>query len=249
MNPENQLRAASLFRALIPTLLLAAFFAAPVHAADKSYLPEKTPDAISLLAPPPLPDSAEQAADITSVVAVHKAATPADIATANSERRIYVFTFTPAIGTFFQSNSLPKSAAFFQRLHNDIQRVVDLGKEHWKRPRPFVVEPALAVGEPETTFSYPSGHSTKATVYALVLAEIFPDKREKILAAGRTLGWHRVQLAVHYPTDIYAGRVLGQAIVRELKKNSAFEKDLAGVKKEIAAAQRADTNVGVTRRP
>jgi hypothetical protein len=40
-----------------------------------------------------------------------------------------------------------------------------------------------------------------------------------------------------YPTDIYAGRVLAQAIVRKLKENPDFQKDFAGAKAEIAAAQ------------
>jgi membrane-associated phospholipid phosphatase len=46
----------------------------------------------------------------------------------------------------------------------------------------------------------------------------------------------RVQIARHYPTDIYAGRVLAQAIVKHMKKNQAFNKDFEGSKAELAAA-------------
>ena len=225
-------------------LVVAGYLASPLQAAERHYLPKGKPDPISLLAPPPLPDSAEQSADLASVAAVHKSASAEEIAAANSERKIYVFDFANVIGDFFQSNSLPQTAAFFQKLHEDNQSVVDYAKDHWKRPRPFVVEPSLASGELENTFSYPSGHSTKATVFAGVLAEIFPAKRERLFARAREIGWHRVQIARHYPTDIYAGRVLGQAIFRDLKKNSAFKRDLAEVKKEIAAAKQT-----VTRRP
>jgi acid phosphatase (class A) len=56
------------------------------------------------------------------------------------------------------------------------------------------------------------------------------------MATGRSLGWHRVQMAEHYPTDIYAGRVLAQAIVRELKSNPEFQHDFAEVKTELQAA-------------
>ncbi len=38
-------------------------------------------------------------------------------------------------------------------------------------------------------------------------------------------------------TDIYAGRVLAQAIVRELKSDSDFQKDFAEAQAEIAGAQ------------
>ena len=43
---------------------------APLHAADKKlhYLASGQPDAATLLAPPPLPDSPEQAADMETVV-------------------------------------------------------------------------------------------------------------------------------------------------------------------------------------
>ena len=79
-------------------------------------------------------------------------------------------------------------------------------------------------------------------VLALVLADLFPDKHDAILAEARAIGWHRVEIARHYPTDIYAGRVLAQAIVRQMKKSDAFQKDFAEAKAEIAAAQAAAKN-------
>lgn len=109
-------------------------------------------------------------------------------------------------------------------------------KEFFRRERPYVVDPSLVVARPESTYSYPSAHSTPGMVCALVLADLFPEKRAEILAVGRSIGWHRIQLAKHYPTDIYAGRVLAQAIVRNLKSNPGFQQDFAAVKAELAAA-------------
>jgi acid phosphatase (class A) len=71
-------------------------------------------------------------------------------------------------------------------------------------------------------------------VYSLLLAEMFPEHGDAILAIGRQIGWHRVQLAMHYPTDIYAGRVLGQALVRHLKANHEFRRDFKRAKDEVA---------------
>lgn len=51
------------------------------------------------------------------------------------------------------------------------------------------------------------------------------------------MGWHRIQIARHYPTDIYAGRVLAQAIVGEMNKSETFEKELTEVRNEIEAAR------------
>lgn len=207
----------------------------PVSPGHLHYLPAGQPDAASILAPPPLPGSAEQAADLAEVVAVHGACTPDEQQAAFSEKKFSVFNFTPAVGNFFQPDKLPKTEAFFARVRKDAAAVTDVAKDIWKRDRPFVTNPGLASGQLEKSFSYPSGHSTEATVLALVLADLVPDKRDPIMAISRGIGWHRVQIARHYPTDIYAGRVFAQAIVREMKKSRAFQHDFAEAKSEIEA--------------
>ncbi|MEI9865666.1 MAG: hypothetical protein WDN00_14170 [Limisphaerales bacterium] len=72
-------------------------------------------------------------------------------------------------------------------------------------------------------------------VLALILADLLPEKHDAILAHARQMGWHRVQIARHYPTDIYAGRVLAQEIVRKMKENPDFQKTLPK-QREITAA-------------
>ena len=103
--------------------------------------------------------------------------------------------------------------------------------------RPYQVDPALSLGYPEPSYSYPSGHSLRGTVYAGVLAELFPDKKEAILAVGRNIGWDRVLIGKHFPTDVVAGRVLAKAILRELLASPAFQHDFAEAKAEVAAVQ------------
>jgi acid phosphatase (class A) len=72
-------------------------------------------------------------------------------------------------------------------------------------------------------------------VQALLLTELFPEQSEAILAVGRNMGWDRVLIGKHFPTDVYAGRVLGRAIVRELLASPAFRHDLAEAKAEVQA--------------
>jgi acid phosphatase (class A) len=239
------IKSSSFFRsASLAYLLLFVISTPSLRAANEPlhYLPDGKPNAIALLAPPPLPDSPEQAADLAEVRAVCHAASSNDVTIAFTEKKFSVFNFTPAIGTFFQSNTLPQTAAFFERVQKDAETVTDNAKDFYKRPRPFVLDPGLASGKLEKSFSYPSGHSTESMVLALVLADLFPDRRDAIIADARTIGWHRVEIARHYPTDIYAGHVLAQAIVRQMKKSDAFKKDFAGAKAEIAVAQQAAKN-------
>jgi acid phosphatase (class A) len=224
-------------------VLFAAVFAiagmvAVAKDAELHYLPVGQPDAATLLAPPPLPDSAEQAADMEEVRAVYRAATDADKQAAYSEKKFSVFNFTETVGGFFTETNLPKTAAFFEKVQLDAETVTDLGKDFFKRPRPFTTDPSLANGKLEKSFSYPSGHSTESMVLALVLADLLPEKQDAIISHARAIGWHRVQIARHYQSDIYAGRVLAKAIVREMKQNDAYQKDFAEVQAELATAQK-----------
>jgi len=238
-------------RLFTPILFSLSVAVAPLHAADTMdqtnaavqssqlhYLTGKKPNAIELLAPPPLPDSPEQAADMAEVQAVYHAATSNDIAEAYSEKKFNIFNFTPAIGDFFVAGKFPKTEAFFDNVQKDAETVTDNAKDFYKRPRPYVTDPSLINGKLEKSFSYPSGHSTESMVLALVLSDLFPDKHDAIIAKARSIGWHRVQTARHYPTDIYGGRVLAQAIVKQMEKNDDFQKDLAEAKAEIAAGQK-----------
>ena len=223
-------------------LVSLAVAATPFHGlADLTYLAPGKPDASAVLNPPPT-DAAEQAADLDEVRAVYHAAGSNDIAAAYSEKKFSVFNFTAAVGSYFQSNNLPKTTAFFEKVQLDAETVTDLGKDYFHRPRPYTTDPSLANGKLEKSFGYPSGHSTESMVLALVIAELLPEQHDAILAHARLMGWHRVQIARHYPTDIYAGRVLAQAIVKSLKKSESFEKDFTEAKAEMEAAKAAGKN-------
>lgn len=217
-------------------LLALAIFAAPLFAGEK-YLAPNQVDGIALLAPPPAPDSAEQIADLASARAVFKARTPQELARAEKDASLSIFNFTPAIGAHFKRDQYPKVEGLFEAVRTNVSELINTPKDHWKRPRPYANDPELSLGKPEPSFSYPSGHSTRGTMQSLILAEIFPGQREAILQIGRNIGWDRVLIGKHYPTDVNAGRVLGQAIFRELMKSPAFQRDLAAAKEEVRAAQ------------
>jgi len=249
---EFQMRTPSHALCLLTTLAFIAFHSGPLRAQNATdepavtpkaahfhYLRAGKPDAVALLAPPPLPGSPEQAADMATVRSVSRAAPESDTAMALSEKKFSVYTFAPEIGTFFQSSALPKTTAFFDRVQSDAEILTDNSKDFFKRPRPYTIDPTLASGKLEKSFSYPSGHSTESMVLALVLSELFPDKQDAIIARAREIGWHRVEIARHYPTDIYAGRVLARAIVHEMNARRRFRSGLEEARKEIDAALQA----------
>jgi acid phosphatase (class A) len=205
--------------------------------AQTAYLTPGHPDGVTLLAPPPVVGSAEEAADLASARAVFQGRTAEELARAKKDSGLSLFLFASAVGPDFKPGKFPKTEALFAKVRAAIGGAIDVPKDHWKRKRPYQMDPQLVLGDPERSFSYPSGHSTRGIVYSLLLADIFPDKKEPIFEIGRTIGWDRVLIGKHFPTDVVAGRVLGQAIYRELSSSAAFQSDLAEAKAEARQAQ------------
>jgi len=222
-------------------ILVAAVLLFTAATLNADYLQSGKPNPVELLAPPPAAGSAEDRADLEEAAAVSSAAPDKLVARARGEDSLNIFHFAPAIGAWFQSGKFPKLETLIKQVEKETKTVTSTGKTYWKRLRPYHVDPArfnrAIEDEYYTDYSYPSGHSTRATVFALLLADIFPDKRDGILMKGRESGWLRVIGGVHYPTDVYAGRVLGQAIVRELKASPAFQADFESAKAEAASGR------------
>lgn len=224
---------------IIPSLPLLFLLALPAFAApdlEVRYFSPEHVDGVELLPPPPEPGSREQEADLASARAICKSRTPEQEAAALKSASLSMFLFAPAMGERFAPGELPKTEALFNAVKQQISGVVDNPKEHWKRKRPYQMDPELTVAKPERSYSYPSGHSTRGTVYSLFFAELKPEKREEVLKIGRQIGWDRIVIGKHYPTDVFAGRVMGKAIFRELMKNEAFQRALAEAKAELNAA-------------
>jgi acid phosphatase (class A) len=235
-----------LLGAALSTMLLQGMLSASLLG-EGLYLPAGRPDGIALLCPPPLAGSEEQAADLASARLVFRSRTPELEARALKSASLSMFIFEPAIGPILQKGELSKTETLFANVKKALDQAIDVPKYHWRRLRPYQIDESLNLGKPEPSPSYPSGHSTRGTVYSLLLAEIFPEKRDAILEIGREIGWDRVLIGKHFPTDVFAGRVLGQAVFRELMASTEFQHDLREAKAEVAALQNPGTKAGSSR--
>jgi undecaprenyl-diphosphatase len=85
-------------------------------------------------------------------------------------------------------------------------------KSKIKRDRPFVaVEGLQNLVAPPDQFSFPSGHTAAAFLMAFVVSRQFRNLRVPLYLWAGGVGFSRVYLGVHYPTDVFAGTFLGTA--------------------------------------
>jgi len=100
-----------------------------------------------------------------------------------------------------------RPAIFVVTLVADVagELLADVGKALVPRHRPFEHQ----LGPASSTHSFPSGHTTTSFACATVLAYYLPRFRAPLFVLATLIGLSRIYNAMHYPTDVLAGAVLG----------------------------------------
>lgn len=203
-------------------------------------------DTLKLLPPPPATGSPDEAADVAAFRETRKLADGPRWQQATAD----VELFTPPAyagwscptGVKISPETTPATVRLMQRTLFDAGRAANPPKEHYKRPRPFTGRTAPTCVTPESlgaNASYPSGHASVGWAWALVLAELKPDRADAILQRGHDFGQSRVVCGVHYPSDVEAGRTVGAAVIARLHADEEFIAAMAEAKAELAKAEAA----------
>lgn len=221
---------------LVALLALASPLAALAQDAPVYIRPGQV-DLIKILAPAPLPGSTTTKEDLRMLLDLQALRTPAAVAAANADVVRNLSRFSEAVGTDLSKSAAPVANAVIDRAWDQSYALVTAVKQHWKRERPYLADPAIHLAVPaENTPSYPSGHATYGMEMAILLAAIVPEKATVIFARGTQFGFERLIGGVHYPSDVEAGRITGSVLAAELLRSAAFQADLARAAVEVRSA-------------
>lgn len=156
--------------------------------------------------------------------------------------------FQCALGVTLNEANAPTLMRILSKAQLDTHWAVQHAKAHFRRPRPFANEPdapiCLAVPKDmrsKVSSAYPGGHSTLAMAWGLILAELAPDRSGQIMSRVRDYSRSRLVCAIHFPSDLEAGHMLGAGLVARLRAEPEFRKDLDFARTEVARARAGAT--------
>ena len=196
-------------------------------------------DVPALLTPPPADGTIWAQADLELARFIAEERTPQQETLAHFYDTQNVFKMlAPILGEWCTPEKLPRTAAVFDQIYREATPIVERAKATWMRQRPYIADPSIApyIEKPHNT-AYPSGHSTRAALVALLLTELLPDHAADWQRQAALVRWSRVVGSAHFPSDTIAGKFLGEAIAREMLKSPKLTAALADVRVELTAAR------------
>jgi len=234
---------------MLAAMALAAGLAAPLAA--RADTPGGSavllnPDPLSrVVGLPPAPGSAVAREDLAILLWLQGARTPEMAANTWLLLERNLGTFSRALGVDV-AKTTPQIYGALKTFLKPVDAVKDNLKDRYQRPRPFVshaqIQPCLPL---EKGYSFPSGHATWYRAASELLADLVPERRERLVAVGSHGGNSRVLCGVHYPSDVQAGQRLGAAAAAQLiaspqwkafKADPAVMAEVEAIRKVPAAA-------------
>jgi acid phosphatase (class A) len=171
-------------------------------------------DSEKKIGPFPAVGTPAEKSDIEQMLFYQATRTPEQCASAESEANA-------SLEAFFGGSHGLLNAAELEEAHAQLRWVtVKAGakilyyKTKYHRARPYITHPEIKPCiDLENSKSYPSGHATIARVYARLLGIMYPDRKEQFLIRADEVALNRVLGGVHHPSDVEAGKKLGDEIV------------------------------------
>ena len=142
------------------------------------------------------------------------------------------FIASPVIGAWYNYENFPATTKLLMNCIQDIRVTEFRLKWHFKRARPYHLEPNLQPLARIHSPSFASGHTLWSFTEAYIFSEIIPEKRAEFLERAEEVRWSRELMGIHYPSDNEASRVIGWYLIKYWYKNPQFLVDLNNAKEE-----------------
>lgn len=134
-------------------------------------------------------------------------------------------------------DKVPEIILLAQRAVSDAARANKVAKNHYQRVRPFAFygESSITPDRDEhlaQTWSYPSGHSARRWMFALVLCSVAPERAEAIAVRANAFAMNRVICGHHWKSDIDAGKTLATVLFAAISGTQEYQEQLQKARAE-----------------
>jgi acid phosphatase (class A) len=190
-------------------------------------------DWTSILPPPPRSGSAADEADMEIVTGFQALRDTPRWQLAQHDISFSVFDiYGSVLGPEFNGQSRPQLIPLFDYASAQLSHASRAAKASFERSRPFITAPTIkpCTDAPSQDGSYPSGHAAWGYMSSKILADLEPSRSQAIHTRGYDFGQSRIVCAVHYPSDVVAGRVMGEAVLVALQRDGEYQRLLAAAR-------------------
>ncbi|MBN9587626.1 MAG: phosphatase PAP2 family protein [Alphaproteobacteria bacterium] len=225
---------------MIRRAVLTTCIVAWAGAANGAMLDPHAFDPAKMLPPPPAAGSQQAGDEMAELKAIAARSTPQQVAVAAKDAKDEKpDMFNGALG--FDITKYPVTTALLAGVVEEEEVDSKFAKEYFHRERPYAVDRTLKTCVPvkpgkSIYSSYPSGHATLAFTLAEVLAQLFPQKSQAILARASQFAENRLVCQVHFRSDIAAGQQFGTILALRLMALPAFRERMEAARSELRAA-------------
>lgn len=106
----------------------------------------------------------------------------------------------------------------------DVEVIIGKLKNRFQRPRPSNFMSQEYNIKYKDSPSYPSGHTTVAYFLCDLLSNSVPEIKQDLQTLASLIGQSRIENAVHYPSDINYGRLVGETLCQKfLEEDEHFK--------------------------
>jgi acid phosphatase (class A) len=211
--------------------------------------PEQTPDATAIIPPAPQVGDPRNDADVAIFRATRaiQQLNPDRWALAinddNYRPEAILKDFSCAMGVELTPQNSPRLSSLLSRAAQDAGSAGAKTKDVYKRTRPYLSNYGdICIAKSDSlarSYDYPSGHSAIGWLQGLILAQLAPDRAEKLAARARAYGESRVVCGVHNWSAVEGGRTNGASVFAALQGSVDYQRALAAAKSELAGVRKS----------